>query len=542
MSTLSTTHHSAALCVGRAVLFGKQNGKGPELTDLDGAMESLLGLYRRLAETDPIFEAHLEIAEDPMLRDSIEAGMAEGLSLRDATEKAGTEIAAMFDGIDDEYLRARKDDTQDVVANLVRIISGEAVGTGANVLNGRPESTDANRRMDGENETGGQAVAEACKSAGGQSAAETGTTNLKPIFIAGNFYPSDLAGMDCDRVGGLISEGGSATSHVCILAKSKGIPILTGVKGCIEQIHDGDTVIIDGSKGQVIVNPDALTLQDTRAHISRQVRLSPLEIWSGMTVYANAGSVEDVKNAIEGGAMGIGLFRSEFIYMSDTTALPSEDKQFEIYKEAALLCGDKPLTIRTLDIGGDKPHPLIVDTGESNPFLGWRAIRICLDRPEIFRPQLRAILRASAFGNVRIMFPMICTLDELQQAKRILEECKQELEAENIAFNRDIPVGMMVETPAAALKAEEFASQVAFFSIGTNDLTQYVMAADRGNSQVSRLYDCRDSAVSACIRMVTAAADKAGIETEVCGEMASDPANKQHLQSLGIREVSVVWA
>lgn len=538
MSTLSTTHHSADLCVGRAVLFGKQNGKGQELTDLDGAMESLLGLYRRLAETDPIFEAHLEIAGDPMLRDSIEAGMAEGLSLHDATEKAGAEIAAMFDGIDDEYLRARKDDTQDVVTNLLRIISGEAVGAGANEFNRQPADAEANS----ENETGRQSATENSKVADGQAAAETGTANLKPILISGNFYPSDLAGMDSDRVEGLISEGGSATSHVCILAKSKGIPILTGVKGCMEQIQDGDMVIIDGSKGQVIVNPDALTLQDTLVRISRQVRLSPLEIWSGMTVYANAGSVEDVKNAIEGGAMGIGLFRSEFIYMSDTTALPSEDKQFEIYKEAALICGDKPLTIRTLDIGGDKPHPLIVDAGESNPFLGWRAIRICLDRPEIFKPQLRAILRASAFGNVRIMFPMICTLDELQQAKRILEECKHELEAENVAFNRDIPVGMMVETPAAALKADEFASHVAFFSIGTNDLTQYVMAADRGNSQVSRLYDCRDNAVSACIRMIAQAADKAGIETEVCGEMASDPANKQHLQSLGIREVSVVWA
>lgn len=274
-----------------------------------------------------------------------------------------------------------------------------------------------------------------------------------------------------------------------------------------------------------------LTAESTVSQINRE--------YPGVKVYANAGSIEDVRNAIGKGAEGIGLFRSEFLFMESKDGFPDELTQFDAYREAAEICAGKTLTIRTLDIGGDKQLPYFHMDHEDNPFLGLRAIRLCLHKPEIFKTQLRAILRASAYGNVRVMFPMLSTLEEWDRAISILDECKKELTAEKIKFNADIMAGMMVETPAAVLMAKEFASRAGFFSIGTNDLTQYIMASDRGNSAVSYLYRYDDPAVLSAISIVSKAAEEAGIEAAVCGEMASDKKFMPTLCSMGIKELSL---
>ena len=255
-------------------------------------------------------------------------------------------------------------------------------------------------------------------------------------------------------------------------------------------------------------------------------------------VYGNAGNLDEVRIAIERGADGIGLFRSEFLYMQESS-LPTEERQFEAYRDAARYCSGKPLTIRTLDIGGDKALPYLNLPKEDNPFLGFRAIRISLKRPDLFKTQIRAILRSSAYGNVRIMLPMISTLEEVKKAKELIVDCMAELDNEDIPFNENIEVGIMIETPAAAIIADLLAAEVDFFSIGTNDLTQYIMAADRGNGDVSDLYDPKNRAVLRAIGMAVDAASKAGIPVGICGEMASDQSATSILIGLGVDSLSV---
>lgn len=502
MYILSSSGKSWGLCAGNAFILKRRNVSDSGEVDLDTSFAKLSAELGELASKEAIFEAHAEIADDPMLRDTIAENIATGMSAAEAADKACAGICAMFDEIDDEYLRARKDDVKDVVARLKRIMSGSA-GT----LSELPDRNDI-------------------------------------ILVSDEFYPSDIESLDISRIRGMISESGSSTSHVCILARAKGIPVLTGVAGCTERIADGDRTILDGENGKVYVSPDSGTekafssrkeKEASRGKITDRIHASHPK----MRVYANAGNVDDVRSAIGNGAEGIGLFRSEFLFMGSRYAFPDEDTQLKAYSEAARICGDKILTIRTLDIGGDKSLPYFQMPKEDNPFLGWRAIRICLKRHDILKPQLRAILRASANGKVRVMFPMISSVEEFREAVSVLDECKNELRSEGKAFDENIPVGMMVETPAAVVLADEFAALADFFSIGTNDLTQYIMAADRGNSAVSYLYKYDNPAVLKSIGMVAKAAAEAGIEAAVCGEMASDESYLDTLADLGISEVSL---
>ena len=369
------------------------------------------------------------------------------------------------------------------------------------------------------------------------------------IVVADELAPSDTAQMDFSRVAGLVTAHGSVTSHVAIIARNKGIAALVGVAGCMRQVRTGDRLIIDGERGELIVDPDPATGRKYAARLEslRQDAFrcaadaqAPAVTPAGrrITVLGNAANVDEVRRALDAGAEGIGLFRSEFLYMQGP-ALPDEETQFAAYRAAAELCGARPLTVRTLDIGGDKALPYMHFEPEENPFLGWRAIRVSLAMPELFRTQLRALLRASAFGNVRVMFPMIASVGEFRAAKAVVETCMAELDAEGVAYDRDIALGVMIETPAAVFIADELAARARFFSIGTNDLTQYVMAADRGNPRVAYLCDAFDPAVQRSIGMVLDAAHRAGIEAGMCGELAADPRATQRLVALGLGEFSV---
>lgn len=521
---LETSSKSWGFALGNAVVWAKETtqNNNPAESDisLDEALELLKKEYAVLSKKDEIFLAHAEIAEDPTLRDNIESALSEGLKLYEAVEKACADLTAVFDQIDDEYLRARKDDLRDVFGKLKKIIANP--DECRNKLTSNNESSESHENSQDRNVQ-------------------------KEILIAEEFFPSDAESIDFTRVCGLISEFGNRTGHICIIAKAKGIPMLTGVKGCTTSIKTGDTVILDADNGKVTVNPDTETLAEAQAYskkyssgISPSIsRIMKTYAEAGVKVFANAGNLDDVRHAIDAGAEGVGLFRSEFLFMSHPEGMPDENFQFEIYKSAAEICKGKQLTIRTLDIGGDKSLPYLEQKKEENPFLGCRAIRLCLIHPEIFKPQLRAILRASAFGNVRIMIPMLCTLDELEQTYKVIEECKSELRNEHLDFNENIPVGIMTETPATVMKAKDFAAKVDFFSIGSNDLTQYIMVADRGNSDVATLYNWKDKAVLDSIKILVDAADNAGIDSEICGEMGADPDSVSALIELGVKAVSI---
>ncbi len=408
-----------------------------------------------------IFAAHLEMLEDPMLRESVEAELAAGKQPLEALDAARDGICAMFSGIDDEYLRARIDDVRDVFGLLREAMTGGAV-----------------RRE----------------------------IPAGSVIVAEELLPSDTAKIDFSRVAGIICHRGSTTSHVCIIAHAMDVPIRVGAD--ISGIREGDMVEVD--------DPSL----GSSAGIAAQVRAA------GRKVYVNVGSIPEVSAAIAAGADGIGLFRTEFLFM-DRDSMPSEDEQRAMYREALEACAGRPLTIRTLDVGGDKSLPYLPVPSEDNPFLGLRGIRFSLAHPELLETQLRAIAGAASDvpgSQPRIMIPMVCSVDEVRQVRRMLEPLAGET----------IPLGIMVETPAAVLCAAELAAECDFFSIGTNDLTQYVMAADRGNAAVVYLYDPLSPAVRRAIALSVDAAHAAGIPVSVCGELASIPAATDYLIAAGI--------
>ena len=325
---------------------------------------------------------------------------------------------------------------------------------------------------------------------------------------------------------------------------------MVGATECMLEIKTGDKLIINGETGEIIVAPDTATERRYRALIASRERHgahclkgahTPAVTRGGrrIAVLGNAGSVAEVRAALDAGAEGIGLFRSEFLYMQSRGGFPDEQTQFEAYRHAAELCGERPLVIRTLDIGGDKALPYMDFGHEENPFLGWRAIRVSLSMQDVFRTQLRALLRASVFGNLRIMFPMITSVGEFRRAEAAVRECMAELDAEKAAYNPGIELGVMIETPAAVMVADLLAAEARFFSIGTNDLTQYVMAADRGNPRVAHLCDPSDTAVRRSVAMTLAAARSAGIEAGMCGELAADPEATAWLLEAGLEKFSV---
>lgn len=369
------------------------------------------------------------------------------------------------------------------------------------------------------------------------------------VLFAHDLKPSDTAQIDKEKVAAFITETGGKTSHTAILAKALDIAAIVGCSSILDCVENGTKVIADGLSGKVILNPDEKTLEKYKALATEfngqkaknaEIAEKPVYTKSGkhVMVTANIGNLEDLKTALKNGAEGVGLFRTEFLYMGRQN-MPSEEEQFCVYKEAAQMLDGKPLTIRTLDIGGDKSLPYFQLPKESNPFLGLRAIRLCLRNPEIFKVQLKAILRASAFGNINIMFPMISNIKELITAKGILGECKRELSKNGEKFNQDIKTGMMVEIPSAAIMADEFAKEADFFSIGTNDLTQYTLAADRMNENVSELYDPMHPAVLRLINITISAAHKAPIPCCMCGEFAADERAEGILLKYGLDEFSV---
>lgn len=477
-----------------------------ELQKFETAKAAVIEELEALSAQNEIFAAHLEIAGDFMLQESVTAKINEEhknaqLAVSDAIE----EFAALFEAMEDAYMKERAADVRDIGKRFMAKLKGITLP-------------------------------------------DLGTIQKETIVAARDLYPSDTVKIDPALVKGILTEEGGITSHVSILAKSMNIPILVGVSGILGKLSDGMTVCMDAENGVIVIDPDAQTLAEYQekktAYEQERARLESLRSQPAVTkdgkrisLCANVGNVEGIKNALAMNIDGVGLFRTEFLYM-ENTHFPTEEEQFEVYREAAKLCPEE-LTIRTLDIGGDKELSYFEFDKEENPFLGWRAIRISLDMKDMFKAQLRAILRASAFGHIRIMFPMIISLEELREAKEITKECMQELTAEGKAFDAGIELGMMMETPASVLLAEEFAKEADFFSIGTNDLTQYLLAVDRGNKKIADRYDYFHPAVIKAIGEIIRAGHKEGIKVGMCGEMAGDKNAVPILLSLGLDEFSM---
>jgi phosphotransferase system enzyme I (PtsI) len=452
-----------------------------------------------------IFEAHVEMAQDPELQSEVEERVRALESPEAAVLAVGEEYASMFAAMDDEYLAARADDVRDVASQ----IAAELMGRGAAGLE---------------------------------------TIETPSVVVARNLAPSDTARIPRGNALAFVTAEGSRTSHVSIMARSMGIPAVVGVGAALDALLEARTVAVDGGEGYAIADPDPdivaafearakdmaaeAALLDEYRHLEARTREG-----RRIEVSANIGSASEAEDALEWGAEGVGLFRTEFLFM-ERHELPSEDEQYDSYRRVAEVFGQKPVIIRTLDVGGDKDLPGVDQPAEENPFLGWRGIRMCLDVPELFKPQLRALLRASVHGNLKVMFPMIVDNVEVRAAKAMLEECERELESEGKHIGQ-LEVGIMVETPSAALLASEIASEVSFFSIGTNDLVQYTLAADRGNERLRRLQSADHDAVLELIRLTCEAAREEGIWVGVCGEAAGDPALIPRLLELGVTELSM---
>lgn len=376
-------------------------------------------------------------------------------------------------------------------------------------------------------------------------------TNLSDntVIIADEIHPSMTANMDTEHIAGIISEKGGDTSHASILARALEIPAVLSVKDICSKIAEGEEVIVDGAYGEVFVNPTPITLKiynkKKKAYDERVKELKKYIDKQTVTkdgrkvmLAANIGNADEASKAVKAGAEGVGLFRTEFLFMNKQ-ALPTEEEQYNEYKKAAVVLDGRQLTIRTLDIGGDKDIPYMGLTKELNPFLGYRAIRFCLDRVDIFTTQLRAVLRASAYGNIRIMIPMITSVTEVQAVKKIINGICRDLDKKDIKYDKDIKIGVMIETPAAAIMADVLAHEVDFFSIGTNDLTQYTLAVDRGNENVAYLYSALNPAVIRSIKHIIECAHNAGIEAGMCGEAAADERMIPLLLNFGLDEFSV---
>ncbi len=455
-----------------------------------------------------IMKGHLLLLADPVLIGEIEAAISgSGICSEYAVETVLGNYADVFASMDDEMMRQRAADMKDIKVRLQQALQGIRSADIASL----PEGS---------------------------------------VIVARDLTPSMTAGINPANVAAIVTELGGKTSHSAILARALEIPAVVAVSGLLEQVADGDRVIADGGEGVVLANPDETVTEDYAARRDGLLRgKKELEAYIGrpsvtrdgvaVEIGANIGKPEDVDKVLRYDGEGVGLFRTEFLFM-ERSAMPSEEEQFEAYRAVASRLEGRPVIIRTLDIGGDKEIPYMGIEKDENPFLGFRAVRLCLNRKEdIYKPQLRAILRASAFGNIKIMIPMVTCIDEVREVKALLEELKQELDEKGIPYNREIQTGIMVETAAAALMADVFAKEVDFFSIGTNDLTQYVMSVDRGNEKVSYLYSSFNPAVLRSIRHIIACGRKAGIMVGMCGEAASDPMMIPLLLAFGLNEFSM---
>ncbi len=480
---------------------------------LNQAMEETDALAKDLAtrvgeKEAEILNGHLMLLSDPMLTGEIENTIAgENACSEYAIESVCNMYADMFASMGDELMQQRATDMRDIKTRMQKILLGV-------------------------------------------SSVDIASLPAGSIIVAKDLTPSMTAGINPDNVCGIVTELGGKTSHSAILARALEIPAVVAVEGFLNNVKDGDTVVLDGSEGIVFVNPEETVTAEYEtkrtAYLKEKKELDqyigkPTVTKDGVTIelVANIGKPEDVDKVLQYDAEGIGLFRTEFLFM-DRNSMPTEDEQFEAYQKVAIAMNGKPVIIRTLDIGGDKEIPYMGLKKDENPFLGYRAIRFCLDRrKDVYRPQLRALLRASAFGNIKIMVPMVTCLEEFREAKAMIEEVKAELDLKGIAYKRDIQVGIMVETAAASLMADAFAKEVDFFSIGTNDLTQYTMSVDRGNDKVSYLYSPLNPAVLRSIRHIIQCGRKEGIMVGMCGEAASDPLMIPLLLAFGLNEFSM---
>lgn len=466
-------------------------------------------LATRVGEKEAeIMQGHLMLLNDPMLTNEIESAITgDNVCSEFAIETVCTMYADMFASMDDELMQQRATDMRDIKVRLQQVLQGvKPVDIAA-----LPEGS---------------------------------------VIVAKDLTPSMTAGINPANVAGIVTEMGGRTSHSAILARALEIPAVVAVPGILGQVEDGAEMIVDGSEGVVLAAPSEEEKAEYTAKRDQFLKeKKELEQYIGkptvtkdgveIELVANIGNPDDVEKVLQYDGEGVGLFRTEFLFM-DRTAMPTEEEQFEAYKKVAIALNGRPVIIRTLDIGGDKEIPYMGLQKDENPFLGYRAIRFCLDRKDdVYRPQLRALLRASAFGQIKIMIPMVTCIEEIREAKALIEEIKKELDEKGIAYNKEIKVGIMIETAAASLMADVFAKEVDFFSIGTNDLTQYTMSVDRGNEKVSYLYSTFNPAVLRSIRNIIKCGREAGIMVGMCGEAASDPMMIPLLLAFGLNEFSM---
>lgn len=474
-----------------------------EISQIRQHTESSLG-----AAEAQVFDAHLMFLADPEFVGQMEGQIkSDAVNAEEAVSQVSNMFVQMFAAMEDNpYMQERATDIKDVSERLLGILLGRKISSPAEI-------------------------------------------SEEVIVVAHDLTPSDTAQLNKEFVKAFVTNIGGRTSHSAIMARSLEIPAIVGTQSIMDQVKDGDPLIVDANEGHVIVNPSQEQIEEYQEKIAeyqaQKAEWAKLVDAESVTkdghqieIAANIGTPRDLPGVLENGAEGIGLYRTEFLYM-DSSDFPTEEEQYDAYRQVLEAMGQKPVIVRTMDIGGDKELPYLDLPEEMNPFLGYRAIRISLDRTDMFKTQLRALLRASVHGNLRIMFPMIATIQEFRQAKAILEEVKRELISESIEVSDSIQVGIMVEIPAAAVLADKFAKEVDFFSIGTNDLIQYTMAADRMNEQVSYLYQPYNPSILRLIKYVIDAAHKEGKWAGMCGEMAGDQIAVPILVGLGLDEFSM---
>ena len=485
---------SRGVCLGKALVYSeipvKLNrpfkGKETEEADFEKARLEVLEKNQNLArktkrgigrEEAAIFEAHCSILQDEEMIVPIRGEISLGASAVDAVEKVMNQYMELFAAMDSEYMKQRASDIQDIKMQLQRQMQGISLP-------------------------------------------DTGSLQEPTVLIGEDIPPSVTAGLDFRHIVGLVMEGGGKTSHTAILARTMELPAAVGVKGILENVKNGMRIALDGNSGEVFPEPEKKVTERFRKEIEKEKQERkrraeranlPCVTKEGKRVqlFGNIGNVQDAQKALQYGAGGIGLFRSEFLYLTGEF-LPTEEQQYQAYASVLRSMKEKPVIVRTLDIGGDKEVPALPMKKEQNPFLGNRAIRLCRKEKEVFKTQLRALLRASVYGELQIMFPMISSVEELRWAKGMAEECRRELEKEGKEVKEKIPMGMMIEIPSAAVMAETFAKEADFFSIGTNDLTQYTLAADRGNEEIADLYTYFHPAVLKLIQLAIEGAHKNG--------------------------------
>lgn len=491
-------------------------GEAEEKARLKEAVDTFCKVTQEMAEDirqrvgekeSEILSGQIMMLSDPFMTGQMEEMIASGSCAEVALDSVCQMHIEMFSNVDDELMRQRATDIRDIRTRMLRLLLGV-------------------------------------------SSVDIASVPAGTVLAAKDLTPSMTVGLKKENISAILTEIGGKTSHSAILARALEIPAVLGIPQVLDQVSDGQQAIVDGESGEVILSPDEDTLKRYTAQWKeQQEQKAMLSVYRdrktqdadgrNYELYSNIGSVAEAQIALENGAEGIGLFRTEFLFM-DRTAMPTEQEQYEAYKAVSDIMQGKEVIIRTLDVGGDKEISYLKMESEQNPFLGWRAIRYCLEESDLFKVQLRALLRAGAeHKNIKIMLPLVTGVQEIRAAKQLLEECKQELAVQGIAYDDNIQVGIMIETPAAALIADLLAKEAAFFSIGTNDLTQYTLAVDRGNAKVENLYTTLHPAVLRSIRSIIRAAKEAKIPVGMCGEAAADPALIPLLLEFGLDEMSV---